>query len=293
LEFGLTRLRIRHETIYDYPAPTTFGAWRLRMRPMDAHGQRVINAWFDLTPPGPTRWTYDAYGNSVCHFTPLIAAPRLSVVSHVLVERFPAPLWPLDLHKPPITAPITYDEATRTIIAPFIHPATPDDDAYRDWLIANAVTPGETALDYLVRLNRAIHSGFTYETRETGAPRIPAATIAQGSGSCRDLAWLMIESVRRLGFGARFVSGYLHAGTGIVGGGSTHAWCDVYLPDLGWIEFDPTNGLVESPDLIRVAVARTPGEAAPMEGLAGTQEATLTVHIDVTPAGADDAVATP
>ena len=72
----------------------------------------------------------------------------------------------------------------------------------------------------------------------------------------------MIEAVRALGLAARFVSGYLHVptqdGEDYVGGGNTHAWCQVYLPGAGWVEFDPTNGIVGNRDLIRVAVARDP-----------------------------------
>jgi transglutaminase-like putative cysteine protease len=78
--------------------------------------------------------------------------------------------------------------------------------------------------------------------------------------------WLMIETLRHLGFAARFVTGYIHPGAN-TGAGATHAWCDVFLPDLGWIECDPTNGLVESDDLIRIASTRTPSEASPMDGV--------------------------
>jgi transglutaminase-like putative cysteine protease len=89
-----------------------------------------------------------------------------------------------------------------------------------------------------------------------------------GSGSCRDLAALMMDAVRTLGFAARFVSGYLYDadGAGNIGGGATHAWVQVYLPGSGWVEFDPTNGIVGNRDLIRVAVARDPGRAAPLKG---------------------------
>jgi transglutaminase-like putative cysteine protease len=80
----------------------------------------------------------------------------------------------------------------------------------------------------------------------------------------------MIEAVRALGMAARFVSGYLYNPRGDrdrhVGGGSTHAWVQVYLPGAGWIEFDPTNGIVGNRDLIRVAVARDPRQAVPLHG---------------------------
>ena len=76
------------------------------------------------------------------------------------------------------------------------------------------------------------------------------------------------EALRRLGIAARFVSGYLFVPTdgSYLGGGSTHAWVQVYLPSAGWIEFDPTNGIVGTRDLIRVAVARDPAQAIPLHG---------------------------
>jgi transglutaminase-like putative cysteine protease len=74
--------------------------------------------------------------------------------------------------------------------------------------------------------------------------------------------------------------------TEIRGAGATHAWCEVFLPELGWMEFDPANGLVESPELIPVGVARTPVEAAPITGsiYGDGGQTRLTVHVDVRPA---------
>src|SRR5262249_11461174 len=89
-------------------------------------------------------------------------------------------------------------------------------------------------------------------------------------GSCRDFALMMIEAARSLGLAARFVSGYLYVpgvnGASNVGGGATHAWVQVYLPGSGWIEFDPTNGIVGNRDLIRVAVVRDPAQGIPGSG---------------------------
>src|SRR5437879_6095973 len=80
-----------------------------------------------------------------------------------------------------------------------------------------------------------------------GAPQAPLETLALGTGSCRDFAMLMIEAVRSLGLAARFVSGYVYSSSqkaGRAGGGHTHAWVRVFLPSCGWVEFDPTNGIV-------------------------------------------------
>ena len=93
----------------------------------------------------------------------------------------------------------------------------------------------------------------------------------------------MIESLRRLGFAARFATGYLYSPNASVrGAGATHAWCEVFLPDAGWMEFDPTNDLVESASLIRVAATRTWQEASPMTGVVyGNAASELRVSVDV------------
>jgi YD repeat-containing protein len=280
----LSRLRIRHETTYTYPEPKYFGAWRLLMRPADTHSIRVVEASFELLPPSATRWAYDAYGNSVCHFTPQGPSTQVSVVNHLLIERYPAPLSPLALDDPRSLAPIVYESSTRIVLHPFMQPAADEADAnYQNWLQTNGCVPGEPALDYVTRLNTAIHRGFSYAPRYEIGTQTPSQTIARG-GTCRDLAWLMIETLRRFGFAARFVTGYLFTGAnGAVGGGATHAWCEVFLPDLGWIECDPTNGLIESRDLIRVAATRTPEEASPVSGVVidDTGGETLFVNVSV------------
>jgi transglutaminase-like putative cysteine protease len=119
-------------------------------------------------------------------------------------------------------------------------------------------------------LTCAISESFTYTRRTERGTQEPVTTLKIGCGSCRDFALLMTEAVRSLGFAARFVSGYLYVpsrdGPEYLGGGSTHAWCQVYLPGAGWIEFDPTNGIIGNRDLIRVAVARDPGQAVPLSG---------------------------
>ena len=279
----MPRLRIRHETTYTYSEPVRFGDWRLLMRPLDTHATRLIEASLE-TPPGSLKWAYDAYGNCVCHLTPAVMSDRLSVVNHLLVDRYPSPITDINVDNPRSRMPIAYGMADRVILAPFIAPATDDHDApYVDWLHAQAGPNDEPALEFLKRINSAIHADFNYGVREAPGVQSPSETVAFMSGTCRDFAWLMIESVRRMGFAARFATGYLHSpGQTIRGAGATHAWCEVFLPDIGWTEFDPTNALVESASLIRVAAARTSEEAHPMDGaIFGNVSSQLHVAVDV------------
>jgi transglutaminase-like putative cysteine protease len=95
--------------------------------------------------------------------------------------------------------------------------------------------------------------------------------------------------VRSLGLAARFVSGYIYVpsrdGSDTRGGGATHAWAQVYLPGAGWVEFDPTNGIVGNRDLIRVAVARDPAQAIPLSGSyygAAEDDLGISVQVNVT-----------
>jgi transglutaminase-like putative cysteine protease len=121
----------------------------------------------------------------------------------------------------------------------------------------------------LADMTRFIKNNFTYLPRAEKGTQTPVETIRRAQGTCRDFAVLMMEAARALGLAARFISGYLYnpRGTsGRVGGGSTHAWVRIFLPGSGWVEFDPTNGIVGSTGLIRVAVARDPYQAVPISG---------------------------
>jgi transglutaminase-like putative cysteine protease len=125
----------------------------------------------------------------------------------------------------------------------------------------------------------------------------PIKTLKLGSGSCRDLAMLMIETLRSLGIAARFVSGYLNLEDGDddqVSGGNTHAWVQVYVPGPGWIDYDPSSGVVGNQKLVRVAVVREPRQAIPLQGTwIGAASDHLTMKVGVKVITAADASAGP
>jgi transglutaminase-like putative cysteine protease len=171
------------------------------------------------------------------------------------------------------------------VLAPYLTPVSSDIAGLMPWLRSLIGSPGEPAMEFLLRLTRAIHDDFDYQAREAEGVQAPGETLRAAGGSCRDYAWLMVEALRHLGYAARFASGYLYAGDDAAtrGAGATHAWVEVFLPDLGWLQFDPTNGIAESPDLIPIAVARTPHEAQPVSGfLRGSPgQSWLTVKVEV------------
>lgn len=281
----MTRLTITHETRYSYERPVAFGPQRLLLRPRDSHAVRVVEASLSVSPGGQTRWVFDAFGNCVCLFTPEGLSDHLTIVSRLVIDRYPAPLADLQPDNPHTAMPIVYPVEDRVALSPFITPALEDPDgAVFRWAAGRLASNHEPALDFLLRLNRAIHDGFEYRPRDEEGVQAPAETLRLRSGTCRDFAWLMVESLRWLGYAALFVTGYVNSG-GMRGAGATHAWCEVFLPGLGWTEFDPTNGIAESADLIRVAVSRRPQEAAPVSGLiiGDPGRARLVARVDVSP----------
>jgi transglutaminase-like putative cysteine protease len=157
-------------------------------------------------------------------------------------------------------------------------------------------------LSLLKDIKAAISAWISYQSRDEEGTQPPLATLDRGWGSCRDIAVLLIEAARRLGLGARIVSGYLapwtESGGGRVGSadaGSTHAWAEIYLPGAGWVTFDPTNRTVGDFSLIPVAVARDIRQAVPVSGsFIGAPDDFLgmTVEVLVTTTGADPAAGT-
>jgi transglutaminase-like putative cysteine protease len=97
----------------------------------------------------------------------------------------------------------------------------------------------------LADLNLGVKGWISYQSRDTEGTQTPLETLERGWGSCRDLAVLLIEAARSLGFGARVVTGYLYSpreDRSAMGAGTTHAWADIYVPGSGWISYDPTSG---------------------------------------------------
>lgn len=135
----------------------------------------------------------------------------------------------------------------------------------------------------------AIRDGFDYRAREEAGVQTPVETLKSGSGTCRDYVLFMIESVRSGGLAARFVSGYVYdpsiqgASVEMIGAGATHPWVQVYLPSAGWVEFDPTNGSHGGANLVPIAVAREPSQAAPVSGTYdGQPDDFLDMYVSVT-----------
>ena len=264
-------LTIHHKTEYRYTHPVAFGEHRIMLRPRDSHDLRVLACELMIKPrPMSLRWIHDVFGNSVAIATFDERADRLSFISTVKVEHNPVEEFALTPDDPAYFYPFLYDDEEFPDLVQFVTPQYGDPNGElsawaRRFLDAEGPTP---TFNILTGMTHSIREAFAYRKRHAQGTQHPLDTLQTGSGTCRDYALFMIEALRRLGIAARFVLGYLATpdGRGHVGGCSTHAWVQVYLPSAGWIEFDPTNGIVGTRDLIRVAVARDPRQAIPLHG---------------------------
>lgn len=290
-------LEVRHVTTYRYRRPVALGEHRMMFRPREGHDQRVLTSSLIITPqPIRQRWMLDVFGNHVAYASFGARTTELCFDSRVTLEHNPSHAYDgklpdLTLEDYAATYPFTYGgeempDLTRLIERHSRDPHHEVDRWVRRFLSPNGPT---STRSLLLAINQAIWQSFTYVAREEKGLQEPIRTLRLGSGSCRDFALLMMEAVRALGLAARFVSGYLHVparGERRVGGGATHAWLQVFLPGAGWVEFDPTNGIVGNHDLVRVAVVREPAQAIPLSGTwtgAPADHLSMNVTVSVTP----------
>ena len=287
-------LTVRHVTTYRYKQPVAFGEHRMMLRPRDSYDQKLLDTNLEITPePVDIRWVHDVFGNCVAIARFAGRAQELRFESVIRLEQSSANVLDFQIEEYAKRYPFTYGadempDLMRSIERQYLDPEHELDRWARQFLRHDGRT--ETT-ELLASMTYAIRQSLTYVAREESGIQDPVRTLRLASGSCRDFAVLMMEAVRSLGLAAHFVSGYLYVPEdrrgGWVGGGATHAWLRVYLPGAGWVEFDPTNGIVGSHNLIRVAVVRDPRQAVPVSGTwtgFPSDSLGMTVEVEVTAA---------
>jgi transglutaminase-like putative cysteine protease len=267
----LTAIRIQHTTTYCFRGPVQFAPHRLILRPRESRELRLMSHVLVITPDPVTTWAHDVFGNAVALATFANRASTL-VINSVCDILLNAVEWPVfDIAASAISYPFRYSDAEWTDLGALTIAQYPDPDArLQKWARSFVRSFPTDTLSLLKDLNAGVAQCVQYQSREVEGTQAPNETLSLGSGSCRDFAVLFTEAARQLGFGTRIVSGYLHDPNhlllGSAGGGSTHAWAEVFIPGAGWITFDPTNRSVGGKDLIPVAVARDIGNCTPVAG---------------------------
>jgi transglutaminase-like putative cysteine protease len=269
-------LEIVHRTRYEYAEPVTLDDYRLMFRPRDSHDLRLLHSSLVIDPAASVRWIHDPLGNSIAiaSFAPE-PVKALEFVSTIRVEHygFASEFPPIEDYARKL--PFSYLAEEAPDLARYVERHYPDPESVvsawtRQFLEGEGGVADTFAV--LVRMCQGIKAQLNYAQRFEIGIQPPATTLLTGGGTCRDYALLMMEGVRALGLAARFITGYLYddaldeAEDARVSTAYPHAWMEAYLPGAGWMEFDPTNGIVGSDRLIRIAVARDPEQAMPIRG---------------------------
>jgi transglutaminase-like putative cysteine protease len=279
---------IRHLTKFLYKSPVSESIMELRMHPRSDQSQRCLTFHLSVSPRCRIFNFRDHLGNHVHHFDIPVQHEQLVIVAESLVEIQPT----ADI--PGALGPGSWEELDRLVQeADFWEMLLPSEFA--------APTPalealGDTfdlrrrddPLSVLHTLNKQLYDYFDYKPKSTKADSPIDLALSTRAGVCQDFAHIMITLVRtRLKIPCRYVSGYLyHASTAKDRSESaaTHAWVEAFLPELGWVGFDPTNWLVAGERHIRTAIGRDYADVPPTHGMfRGRAKSELTVAVRVTP----------
>lgn len=268
------RIKIRHETNYSYGQPAQSALQLLRLTPRSSEAQFVRRWRVEVGADARLDRGEDAFGN-ITHLA-FIDGPldhvRIVIEGEVdtvdtggampgCVERQPLGLY---LRETALTEP---DQDIKAFA--------------RDASARAAARAADGRLAVLHALNTGINRTFDFQIGATTSSTTAAQSFAARAGVCQDFAHVFIAATRSLGIPARYVSGYFLR-TDTIDQEAGHAWAEAHIPDLGWIGFDPAQGLCTTDRYVRVAIGGDGNDAAPVRGarIGGSQEA-LSVAIQV------------
>jgi transglutaminase-like putative cysteine protease len=289
----LTVLSIRHKTAYQFRSQVSLNPHRLLLRPREGRDLRLLSNLVHVRPLSELTWAQDVFGNSVAMASFTGSRDSLVVQSSSEVE-LTSVAWPVfPISASAIFYPFRYTDEEWMDLGALTAPQYRDGaEATLNWAQSFVPTRATDTLSLLRDLNNGVTDRIRYEERDAEGTQSPHETLQLGIGTCRDMATLLAEAARSLGFGSRIVSGYLYdrdmSRLGSASMGSTHAWAEIYIPGAGWITFDPTNQSVGGHNLIPVAVAREIRQVMPVSGsYAGFPGSAvgLTVEVNVSALG--------
>jgi transglutaminase-like putative cysteine protease len=274
------RLTVTHTTVFDYAAPVCDSINTLHLEPRCFPFQRTLSTLVRVLPATRLRRFPDLFQNVTHHFELPNPHSRLEIESRIKVENLPLALTPFDQ-----TASL--DEygsaAVRERTWPYLQDSRFVSNHPVIWRQAIDVTAGRLSVYAQAHeIMRWIHGNFTYRAGSTDVNTHLEEAFGLRSGVCQDFTHVMLGMCRAVGIPARYASGYLYNGPrdSLIGSQASHAWPEVYLPDSGWIGFDPTNNTLADARYVKVAVGRDYDDVAPVKGgYRGTAHCRLQVSV--------------
>lgn len=260
------RIRVDYTTTYEYAAQASDVVQLLRVEPMGHDSQHIVHWRLDTDCDGCLRRSTDVFGNVIHMFYADAAVRRLSLhvsgevdtdETHGLIGGTVEPLPPsVFLRTTPLSTP---------------------DAAIMEFARSCATGASlETCHNLLTRL----YERMTFDADVTHPHTDAVHAFGLSAGVCQDYSHIFLAAARHLGIPARYVSGHLVRADGLVTQPAGHAWVEAHIPDLGWVGFDPTNGLSTTEAYLRVATGLDYLDAAPVRGArrgGGAEEMTVVV----------------
>lgn len=287
--------QITHQTNFTYTQAVAISHHVLRLTPRPHPRQHVLRSTLLIDPPPTIRSDgNDYFCNPVIHLTVQAPHHTLTVEANTLVDVTKPDPIPLD-QSPPWERVVQQlqgsPDRTNLEAHQFMYdsPYISIDDATYDF-VCECFPQGRPLLAGAMDLTGRIFREFTYEGGVTDISTPVKEVLASRKGVCQDFAHVEIAALRSLGLPARYVSGYLltHPPEGqekLVGADASHAWVSVWSPDVGWVDFDPTNNVMPNDEHITLAWGRDYGDVSPINGfMVGGGNHELTVSVDVSPA---------
>ncbi|HTZ59720.1 MAG TPA: transglutaminase family protein [Acidobacteriaceae bacterium] len=287
--------RVRHHTIYDYVQPVSVSHHLVRMTPRDLRGQKCRATELCIWPDPPYQATthIDYFGNTVTCFTLPESHTRMSVEASSELEvqavTYPvfsvSPAWEMVRDSVPFDHSPDGLEAYQYVFDSIRVSAKPELGGYA----RESFPAGRPLLEAVLDLTSRIYHDFRFDPKATEVTTPVETFFEKRRGVCQDFSHLQIACLRSLGLPARYVSGYLRtlAPPGrarLVGADASHAWCSVWCPGFGWVDFDPTNNVVPADGHITLAWGRDYSDVSPIRGvLLGGAKHSLKVAVDVMP----------
>jgi transglutaminase-like putative cysteine protease/predicted glutamine amidotransferase len=266
------RLRIVHRTTYRYARPVERSTHLFRLTPVHDRLQDVLEAELQVSVPGRVHDYDDVFGNRVRRLSVETPFTELVIEARSLVEALDTDPLASRPFRARTTIPLVWMPWHRQVLQPFLLPpelAETELEELSDYAMSFADRNDFDVLETLLDVNATLHREYRYVPGATTVATTPFEFFVQRRGVCQDFTHLFVCLARLLGVPARYVCGYLHTGAGGEGqalADASHAWAQVYLPEVGWRGLDPTNGVLTQTDHVRVSTGRSAGDATPTSG---------------------------
>ena len=288
---SIRRLRVRHTTRYAYDRPIARSTHRVHLRPIDDWKQTVVAYQLKVSPRVQEVEYEDVFGNWTTRFEIDKSYKQLTITAESVIEVLDVD--PFAFAKLPIrpSFPLVWMPWERTMLAPYLTPdELPDTQLQElyDYAMSFVKRNRGDLMETLFDMNLTLFRQYQYLPGCTTVDTTAYEVMTQRRGVCQDFANLFINLARMLGIPARYVCGYIFTGNNAASratSDASHAWVQLYIPNIGWKNFDPTNGVLPQTDHVRVSVGRHFRDATPTAGTIYTPaEEKMRTEVQVTDA---------